>query len=527
MSLFSAAQREQIDLVAKKSNQNLTPTKSSSKSNRSITATIRELESVVEDYFKDSESILITTPDQLHDYVTELIKVGYAGIDTETTGLNVVKDTIVGASLYYPGGVECYIPIKHLVPIFDVPAKDQLTYEQVHSEFQRIADEGVRLIFANADFDLAMIFKDIKVDFNNNMYADVLSIWRCLKENELDNSLKCLYNKYVLGGKGDPKKFSDFFRPDLFPYCRPTVAKLYAANDAKITYLLFLFELPFITVTDDKCIRNHLEQIADLVWQIEMPMVKVCQNLHRTGVYVDPETCRRLKNRYSEAYVKETKKLGQMVQEILDTHPVKFTKIGAKRPFTRGDEFNGNSSTHVVHLFRDVMQLPKFQNGNVSADKDVLSELNIPVADQILKMRGIQKLVSTYVDKLPDVTTSDGRIHARFKSLGADTGRMSSYEPNLQNIPSHATDIRHMFRATPEIRYELNCEEHDGTLSIQLPNYYIVNTPDGEVKVHDLTEGCSVTLTHDTQQQNLTLRSISYIENSPDMLLVFELGDDS
>lgn len=526
MSLFSPAQREQIDLVAKKSVKPLESQKGSSKSSRSVNSELIRISEMVQEYFSDSSAILITTPEQLHDYVSELIEVRYAGIDTETTGLDVVRDTIVGVSLYYPGGVECYIPIKHLVPIFDVPVKNQLTYEQVRVELQRMADEGVRLIFANADFDLAMIYKDIHVDFNDNMYVDVLNTWRCLKEDEKDNSLKGLYNKYVLKGKGDPKKFSDFFSAALFRYCRPEIAKLYAAHDAKITYELFLFELPYITKDHVKCKEHGLQAIADLVWQIEMPMVKVCQNLHRVGIYLDEETCRHLKVRYKKMYEQEQAKLSAMVQEILDTHPTSFVGGRTSKLFNSGRDFNGNSTPHVIHLFRDILKIPRFQQGNVSADKETLSELNLPVANQILRMRGALKLISTYVDKLPNSVASDGRIHARFKSVGADTGRMSSYDPNLQNIPSHATDIRHMFRASAESKQEVECQQTDTTVSVTLPNYYIVNTPEGETKVHDLTAGSIVQLNHNKTPHNLTIKSISYIENSPDMLLVFESDGD-
>ena len=95
-----------------------------------------------------SFSILISSKQALHEYVDHCIKHGYAGIDTETTGLDRIHDTIVGASLYYPGGVECYIPMKHLVPIFDEPYKNQLSYEDVGEEFQRLADSKIKLIFA-------------------------------------------------------------------------------------------------------------------------------------------------------------------------------------------------------------------------------------------------------------------------------------------------------------------------------------------------------------------------------------------
>ena len=234
-SLFTPSQRAAIDSVAKKSNQDLVPSKSTS-ATRSMNSDLSKISKEVEEYFKDSNAILITDTFQLHEYVDDIIEARYAGIDTETTGLDRINDHIVGVSLYYPGGVECYIPSKHIVPIFDEPYKDQLSYEDIRVELQRIADAGVRLIFANADFDLAMIYKDIKVDLCDNVYYDVLLAWRCLKEDERDNSLKGLYNKYVLKGKGDPKKFTDFFSPALFPYCKPKVARLYAANDARITY---------------------------------------------------------------------------------------------------------------------------------------------------------------------------------------------------------------------------------------------------------------------------------------------------
>ena len=69
-------------------------------------------------------------------------------------------------------------------------------------------------------------------------------------------------------GVGDPKKFSDFFSPQLFPYCKPQIAKLYAANDAKITFELFKWQLPYVTKSHKKCQDNHLERIADLVWNV-------------------------------------------------------------------------------------------------------------------------------------------------------------------------------------------------------------------------------------------------------------------
>lgn len=443
MSLFNSSQMAKINEVAERTKQ-LNKEKPKAVRVSTVNAELNEMSKAVQEYFKDSKAILIRTKEQLHDYVTNCIEAGYAGIDTETTGLDRQNDWIVGASLYYPGGVECYIPMKHLVPIFESPYKGQLSYEEVSEEFKRMENSSIRLIFANADYDLAMIYKDLKVDFCDRFYYDVILAWRCLKENELHNDLKFLYNKYVLKGKGDPKRFSDFFSVKLFPFSDPEIAKLYAANDAKITYDLFKWQLPYVTESHPKCKKAHLEAISRLIWDLEMPMVKVCQNMHRTGMYIDKNVANALKKRYREDYNKEMKKLQDMVQEIIDNSTVSYS---GKRPFTRGSDFNPGSPPQVKYLVYDLLQVPK---GNSSGTgKEVLNEINLPVTNQILKVRSLSVLINTFVDKLPNSVARDGRIHGQFKQIGADTGRMSSAEPNLQNIPSHAVDIRHMFRATP------------------------------------------------------------------------------
>lgn len=487
MKLFNTAQIEAINAAAEKSKQlSNPPTVSVSKG---MTDEIQRMSQQVIDYFEGSPAILITSLDELHEYVTELICAGVAGIDTETTGLDRVKDTIVGASLYYPGGIECYIPIKHLVPLFDEPYKGQLTYEQVAVEFQRIAESNVKLIFANADFDLAMIHKDIHVDFIPRCYYDVILAWRCLKENEKDNSLKALYNKYVLKGKGDPKKFSDFFTPKLFPYCKPDVAKLYAANDAKITYELYMWQLPYATKTDPKCQKHHLEAIADLVWNIEFPLMQVCQDMHRRGIYLDKQTARTLLDKYHGRQAAAKQVLANMVQEHMQN--CDYATV-SRSPFKTGSAFNPNSTVHVAYLLKNILKL----DIGKSTDKKVLEEINLPVTKQILAVRNLAKLMSTYIEKLPDATTSDSKIHATFNSIGADTGRFSSSSPNMQNIPSHAGDIRHMFRATPTQQHSVAVTPVGNTLEVTLPNVYSINSLNGPIQVSDLTVGTSIKLKH-------------------------------
>lgn len=442
MGLFSKLELEKINATAKKSQQLAEPKRSTI--SKSINTELNQMSQAVIDYFKDSKANLITSTSQLHEYVSNMIEAGIGGIDTETTGLDRLKDTIVGVSLYYPGDVEVYIPSNHIVPIFDEPYTNQLTYEQIGKELQRFVEAKTKLVFANADFDLAMIYKDLKVDLIDNCFYDVIIAWRCLKEDERDNSLKGLYNKYPLKGMGDPMKFRDFFSPQLFSYCKPEVAKLYAANDAKITYELYLWQLPYLLKNNPKCQKKKLEAVSDLVWGVEFPMISVCQRMHRRGIYLEQSVAEMLKRKYIPQCNEEHKKLRQMVQDLMDD-PRYSSSV--KVPFSSSTEFNPNSVPHVKWLCYDLLKLDGGKGKGTG--KEILSAFNLPVTKQILKCRSLVTLISTFVEKLPNNTSSDNRIHCQFKQLGAATGRMSSAEPNMQNIPSRANDIRHMFRATP------------------------------------------------------------------------------
>lgn len=411
MGLFSPAQMEQINAVAAKSKEVLKPVQAQG----SVASRQHEIEKSsqeVLEYFGDSPAILITSRAQLHEYVLKAIESGYCGIDTETTGLDRIKDTIVGFSLYYPGGVECYIPCKHIVPIFETPYKNQMSYEDVGAELQLFVEAKTKMIFANADFDLAFIYKDFGVDMIPICYYDVILAWRCLKENEKKNGLKELYAKYVMGGKGNPKRFSDFFSAKNFPYSKPEIAKLYAANDAKITFELFKWQLPYVTKSHPKCQKHRLEKIADLIWNIEFPMIRVCALMHRLGVYFDRDTSSVLKSRYHVKLDKESAKLTEMIQEVMSNADAITV---SKAPFKSAKDFNPSSTPQVKYLLADLMKLDVD-----SSDKSILKKLNLPITNQLLKVRSLGTLIGSFVDKLPDATGADGRVHSTFKSIGAD-----------------------------------------------------------------------------------------------------------
>lgn len=411
MGLFSQDQMDQINAVAAKSKEVLKPVQVS----KSITSTQHEIEEstrAVLEYFGDSQAILIDSVEKLHEYITKAIEIGYVAIDTETTGLDTVHDTIVGCSLYYPDGVECYIPNKHIVPIFETPYPDQLTYAEVGAELRRLVITNTKTIWYHADFDLAMIYKDYGVDLLPVFYYDSMIAWRCLKENETARGLKGQYSKYVLGGKGNPKKFSDFFSPKLFPFCNPKVAKLYAGYDARITYGWFFWQLPYVTKDHPKCKKHHLEKIADLVWNIEFPMVKVCALMHRTGVYLDRDTSNVLKPRYHIKRDLEFGKLAEMIQGVMNQADITTIR---KSPFKSAQDFNPNSPPQVSYLLRKIMGLEL-----ESTEKDDLKKLNLPLTNQLLKVRSLDTIIGSFIDKLPESTGPTGRIHSTFKSIGAD-----------------------------------------------------------------------------------------------------------
>lgn len=522
MKLFKQADVDKINAVAAKSKEVIAPPKATKA--KTMTNDLQEMSQRVIDYFKDSESILIESKDQLHDYIDKCIEAGIAGIDTETTGLDRQKDWIVGSSLYYPGGHEAYIPNRHIVPIFENLYPNQLTYEDCKEEFQRLADNNVKLAFANGDFDLWFIYKDYQVDLIDAFYYDVIYAWRVIKSNEPDNALKVLYNKYCLKGKGDPMKFNDFFSVQLFPYCKPAVAKLYAANDAKITYDLMIWQLPYITKDNPKCKKKKMERLADVVWNIEMPMVKVCQNLYRTGLFVDKETMKKLQNKYHAIYHEETTKLAAMVQDLIDNGTYTST---TRRPFQSGKDFNESSPVHVKYLIYTMLRTPVGKNG-MSTDKQVLTDIGHSVTKQILAVRGAFKLLNTYVDKLPKEIAKDGRIHAQFISSGAETGRMSSRNPNLQNVPSHAEDIRHMFRATPGYVDDIytKFEDNEPTVKVSIFRWSIVETDVGAKNADDIVIGDRIHVMNGKQSAYSTVLNIDNAKNCSEVAFTLDTGVD-
>lgn len=443
------ASRAQDNVLAKKSKSRVKTSAAVARGN-GVLGRISEIKAMVETKlgkFKD-ESLVITDIDVLHKYIENSIANGVISIDTETTGLDPMQDEIVGICIYTPGEKTAYIPINHKSYITGVKANDQLPISEILQEFEVISGHKdiVDVIMFNACFDMRVLRNQLG-------WKDVYCTWDCylasrlMNENEPQKGLKALHKKYCLDGKGDAFSFDSLFNGITFDKIPISVGYLYAAHDAIITYELYQFQLPYLTPGDDLCKEYELEDVAWVFHNIEMPCIKVVADMEDTGVEIDLDYCQSLSEKYSKILDEKVKKfndLCNMYADEIETFKIKHPDHKLDNPINLG------SPTQVAILLYDILGCAIVdKNKPRGTGEDILSKMDNDFARVILEYREVAKLISTYIDKMPEcVNPKDGRIHCKFNQYGADTGRFSSQDPNLQNIPSHNKDIRKMFKAT-------------------------------------------------------------------------------
>ncbi len=388
------------------------------------------------------ESILIRTESELHDYISKCIENGVIGIDTETEGLDPILDKLAGVCIYTPGEKTAYVPVNHVSYITFERVDDQLTEEQVGRELQRLVDADTKVIMFNAPFDIRVLRNQCNVYLT--CYWDAYLGARLLNENESSNALKKLHQKYCLNGEGDAFKYDELFRGIKFTVIPIKVAYLYAAHDAKITYELYKFQEPYLDLNQE---REDLRNVAWVFRNIEMPIVDVVCDMEDTGVDFDKEFASKLSVEYHK---QAEEKLNEFYEELHKYDSVINTYKLSHPSNKLDDPINISSPTQLAILFYDILKIepPDYKNPR-GTGVDILAKMDNPLAKMILSYRKVDKLLSTYIDKMPLVINpKTGRIHCKFNQYGADTGRFSSDSPNLQNIPSHNKDIRKMFKAT-------------------------------------------------------------------------------
>ena len=381
----------------------------------------------------------------LVNYFDKIIENGIMSTDTETTGLDPILDTIVGISIYTPGMKPAYIPINHKSYVTGIKIENQLPVHLIKEQFDRMNEAKTKVIMFNAPFDVRVI--------RNQTGSYLTCYWDCylgarlLNENEETNALKPLHLKYCTDGEGTASKFAELFKGISFDLVPINIAYLYAAHDAKITYELYEFQEPYLNPESPVCVERGLQDVSWVFFNIEMPIVAVVADMEDTGVDFDMKLADELHIKY-EAELKE--KL-QAVYTCIDMYSNEIADYRLKNPGNKLSEpINIDSPTQIAILLYDIMNTGVIDEKSPrGTGEKILKQINNSFTQALLEYRGVEKLMSTYIDKLPKcVNPKDGRIHCKFNQYGADTGRFSSNEPNLQNIPSHNKDIRKMFKAT-------------------------------------------------------------------------------
>jgi len=341
---------------------------------------------------------LVRTEKQLNDWVDKIRKAGICAFDIETDSLNDMTANPVGFSFSVAEREACYIPIK-------APGEDILPEETVFKAISVLmADNNIKVIGQNIKYDYKVLCRwGIRIA---HMYFDTMvAAWLIDSTVNVYNmdSLADFYLQYeTIKYKDVVEKGKSFADVSLDTACR------YAAEDADITFRLYTALKPKL--------KN--ESLDSIFYTVEMPLIPILAEMELKGIKLVPE---KLK-----AYNRELNtRLAEIETEI-------FRLVG--------HEFNINSTKQLQEILfteRKLKPTKKTKTG-YSTDIHVLEELakEDRVPELVLEHRSLTKLKTTYVETLPNLINEEtGRIHTHFLQTGTATGRLSSREPNLQNIP--------------------------------------------------------------------------------------------
>jgi DNA polymerase-1 len=374
------------------------------------------------------KTIVVDTDEALADLVGVLDKASVIAFDTETTSLDQMRGALVGISLAVNGDEGYYIPVGHVAP--DGPligeAPQQLPLEKVIEALRpALTDPNKEKWAQNAAYDLVMMRRH-GLDVAPIKFDTLIAEWllrpesqrKGLKEQAEDRLGVEMTHIEELIGRGKTQ-----ITFDRVPIDR---AAPYAAADAALTFRL----------ADQ--LRPDLEQkhLWKLFNEIEMPLVSVIADLNMAGVKLDLQYLDELSKEFVE-------RLNNLQQEIFAL---------------AGGPFNVGSPKQLNEILFTKLGLPTKGLGKTihgySIDADALESLSPhhEIIGLLINWRSLEKLRSTYVDALPKLVDAEGRVHTTYNQTGSVTGRMSSENPNLQNIPIRTEEgnrVRKAFIAPP------------------------------------------------------------------------------
>lgn len=344
--------------------------------------------------------ILIDNKVKRSDLISRLFIQKTVCFDTETTGLDMFLSDLVGLSFCFTEGEAYYVSL----PENKTEAKDVL-----HEFKAFFENDQIEKIGQNIKFDLLML-KQYNIELKGKLFDTMIAHY--LVQPELRHGMDYLaeiYLKYrtihfeeLVGAKG--KNQADIRTVDINKLCD------YAAEDADVTFRLK-------QILEKELKDNGLEK---LFYEIEMPLMQVLATMEHTGVRIDSEALRQ-----SSKIL--TQQMGLLEKEIHEM---------------AGFEFNVSSPMQVGEILFDRLKLDdkakKTKTGQYSTSEDVLEKIRSkhPIIGKILDYRGLKKLLSTYIDALPQlISPVTGKVHTSYNQTVTATGRLSSTNPNLQNIP--------------------------------------------------------------------------------------------
>ncbi|MDG1120386.1 MAG: DNA polymerase I [SAR86 cluster bacterium] len=365
----------------------------------------------------DSSYECISTQDDLKKLIKKASKAKTIAIDTETTGLDYMDADLVGISISYEPGQAAYIPISH-----EDDSSPQLEMDYVLQELRPLLeDSNEKIIGQNIKFD-----KNILARYGINISSiknDTMMMSYVLDASATRHNLDALSSYYLnyktstfedVAGKG--VKQVTF---DKVPIAEATH---YAAEDADITLRLY----------EELVTRlEAVESLKVLNQEIEIPLIEVLSEMEQNGAILNS----KILNAQSKDLENRIKKLEKSAYDLA------------------GEEFNLGSTKQLREIFFDKLGyrvIKKTPGGQPSTDEKVLAELaeEYELPKVLLEHRTLSKLKSTYTDKLPgQISNSTGKVHTSFHQAVTTTGRLSSSDPNLQNIPIRTEDGRRIRQA--------------------------------------------------------------------------------
>ena len=357
---------------------------------------------------------------------------GWVAVDTETTSLDEMRADLVGISLAVEQGSACYIPLTHKASgtddLFgsDDLAEGQMPLEEALAMLRLVLeDPAVLKIGQNMKYD-AKIFAGLGIDVAP--IDDTMLISYAQHGGLHGHGMDLLSERY-LGHTPIPIKPLLGSGKSAITFDRVPVDKAsdYAAEDADITLRLWAALKPEL----------HRAQVTTVYETLERPLVPVLAQMERTGIKVDRDTLSRMSNAFAQ-------KMAGLEAEIHEL---------------AGETFNVGSPKQLGEILFDKMGLEggkKGKTGAYATGADILEDLAAEGHDlpaRVLDWRQLSKLKSTYTDSLQEhINPETGRVHTSYSIAGANTGRLASTDPNLQNIPVRTEEgrrIREAFVAEP------------------------------------------------------------------------------